>query len=237
MSNEDTNTAIIKFQNGFNSEEDRTVFVDNPSVQLNGDATVVPLIISNSNTFMPHKFSFTAPEGAATTIKIVNTAQTSTFASDPLYVSAPSLFWAGSPGPTADASIEFGSPSNEPVAVTKLVVSPVAGRDSCGQVQLERCGDWDFADKSCAQYHTVATFDQGSEYELPDKIALESQRWRISPLTTLPVYGAGYYCDGVAVSENTDTARACEAKCREQGIENCGYFSFSSQESGVNRCK
>lgn len=75
----------------------------------------------------------------------------------------------------------------EAVQRPKLMVSPVSGKDTCGPVMLERCGSWDAASKECNQYHTVASFDQSTEYTLNDNVASDSRRWRISPLTTVPV--------------------------------------------------
>ena len=231
--NSDTNAATIKFQNAYDADEDRTVFVDSPTIELADDAAStprVPFSVVGKDAFKLQKFSFIAPEGSPTTIKIVNSAPTDgAFASDPVLVDAPSLSWDGSPGATADANIEFGTLNNDPMAVSKLIVSPVSGRDNCGPIQLERCGDWDFATSRCNQYHTVATFEQGAEYELPDAVALDSQRWRVSPLTTLPVDGSGYRCAGTGTKKATATsARACEAECSTAGATACAYFSWSS---------
>ena len=123
-----------------------------------------------------------------------------------------------------------------------MVVSTVTGAKDCGTVALERCGAWDSKSKKCSRYHTVATFEQGEEFKMSDKQRVPSRRWRVSPLTTIPVHWSGYKCGaGTNAGVGVDTSKECQAVCEAQST--CGYFSWNtegenadSNHNGVKRC-
>ena len=189
-----------------------------------------PYNTNADSTFEQHRFTFVAPS-ANVDIKIMNTAPAGNIRT--VLIDHPQVYWSATPGPVAEANLEFGSKSNEKVAVTKLIVSPVGGKDTCGPVMLERCGSWDSVNQECDRYHTVATFDQSTEYTLNQRVAKDARRWRISPLTTLPVKFSGYKCStGTSVGVGVESARDCQAKCDDDNA--CNFFSWNPEgETGT----
>ena len=159
-----------------------------------------------------------------------------------IYLDSPQVSWREGPGPTSDANIEIGLNQQTTFVPTKMIVSPVTGTPSCGTMVLESCGSWDANSKKCQQYHTVASFEQSVDFKIADKLATPSRRWRISPLTSLPVHWSGYKCAaGTDVGASVNTAKECQAKCEAQ--ETCTHFSFNtegenadSEYAGAKRC-
>jgi len=190
-----------------------------------------PFNIDSDNFFERHSVSFIAPSAAAE-VKIMNTAPNDGNARTVL-IDHPQAYWSGTPGPVAQANIEFGAKSNQKTSITKLIVSPVSGKDECGPVMLERCGSWDSTNNECHRYHTVASFAQGAEYTLNSNVATDSRRWRISPLTTLPVEFSGSRCsDGTNAGVGVTSARECQEKCDAEAT--CKYFSWNPEgETGT----
>jgi hypothetical protein len=156
-----------------------------------------------------------------------------------LYLDNPQIKWKEGPGPTSDANIELGLADSKEFVPSSLVVSPVAGAASCGTVALERCGSWNAKSKACSEYHTVATFEQKEEFVLNKMQAVASPRWRISPLTSLPVHWSGYKCSaGTNAGSGVSTAKECQSVCESQST--CGYFSWNTEgesaDAGIERC-
>jgi hypothetical protein len=197
-----------------------------------------PYNLIESATFEQHRVTFVAPSSNAE-IKIINAAPNDG-KTHTVLVDNPQIYWAGTPGPVAEANLEFGSKSNEKMSVTKLIVSPVSGKDTCGPVMLERCGSWDSASQECSRYHTVASFDQSAEYTVDDSVATDARRWRISPLTTVPVEFSGQKCkEGTSAGAEVEDARGCQAICDNQAT--CSYYAWNPEgETGsmpvADRC-
>jgi hypothetical protein len=69
--------------------------------------------------------------------------------------------------------------------------------------------------------------------------AVASPRWRISPLTSLPVHWSGYKCSaGTNADSGVSTAKECQSVCESQST--CGYFSWNTEgesaDAGIERC-
>ena len=198
----------------------------------------VPFEITETTEFRQHTVVFKAGSSGTLSLVFENRGQTGSTGMAELYISDPQISWKEGPGPTSDASVELGISEDKKFVPTLVKVSNVAGSSSCGQMALERCSDWDANDKACDQYHTVATFAVGSDMKLHDESRKPAARWRVSPLTSLPVAHHGRRCENGDEVPGVETAEGCRAaaEAKDPAAE---FFSFKNDpedEATGQRC-